>query len=89
MFAFSLPSAPKTTGIQSTAQERAALDNARNIQVRSDSGAMVPLSSLGTFRFIVGPRQIQRFNKQTCADVTAQAKTGVSSSELMKAIEQV
>ena len=75
--------------IQSTAQERAALDNARNIQVRSDSGAMVPLSSLGTFRFIVGPRQIQRFNKQTCADVTAQAKTGVSSSELMKAIEQV
>ena len=75
--------------IQSTAMERATVDNARNIQVRSNSGAMVPLSSLGTFRFIVGPRQIQRFNKQTSADVTAQAKLGVSSSELMKAIEDI
>ena len=75
--------------IQSTAQERAAIDNARNIQIRSNSGAMVPLSSLGTFKFIVGPRQIQRFNKQTCADITAQGKIGVSSSELMNVIEQI
>ena len=75
--------------IQSTANERGSLESAKNIQVRSNSGAMVPLSSLGTFKFIVGPRQIQRFNKQTCADVTAQAKTGVSSSELMKAIESI
>ena len=75
--------------IQSTADERVSVDNARNIQIRSSSGAMVPLSSLGTFRYIVGPRQIQRFNKQICASVNAQAKPRVSSSELMKVIEQV
>ena len=73
--------------IQSTADNRATLDNIREIQVPNDSGEMVPLSSLGTLRYTVGPSQITRFNKMTCAELNAQAAPGVSSQKLFELVE--
>ncbi len=73
--------------IQSTADNRATLDNVREIQVPNDSGEMVPLSSIGTLHYTVGPSQIMRFNKMTCAELNAQAAPGVSSQRLFELVE--
>lgn len=73
--------------IQSTADNRATLDNVREIQVPNDSGEMVPLSSIGTLHYTVGPSQITRFNKMTCAELNAQAAPGVSSQRLFELVE--
>ena len=73
--------------IQSTADNRATLDNVRKIQVPNDSGEMVPLSSIGTLHYTVGPSQITRFNKMTCAELNAQAAPGVSSQRLFELVE--
>ena len=73
--------------MQSTPEYRATLDSIREIQVRNDSGEMVPLTSLGKLRYMVGPRQVMRFNKMVSADMNAQAAPGVSSQRLMNIIE--
>ncbi len=75
--------------MQSEADFRATLDDIREIQVRTPEGEMVPLSSLGTLRYTVGPSQITRFNKMTSAEFSVQGKPGVSSQQLMAAIERV
>ncbi len=73
--------------MQSTADNRTTLDNIREIQVPNDSGEMVPLSSIGTLRYTVGPNQIMRFNKMTCAELNAQAAPGVSSQRIFELVE--
>ena len=55
--------------MQSTANNRSTLDHIREIQVPNDSGEMVPLSSLGTLRYMIGPNQITRFNKMSSAEL--------------------
>ncbi len=73
--------------IQSTADNRATLDNVREIQVPNDDGEMVPLSSLGTLRYMVGPSQITRHNKMSCAELNAQTAPGFSSQRLFELVE--
>ena len=74
--------------IQSDIIDRGTVDDINNIEVPNKNGEMVPLNSLGRLSFIVGPRQIQRFNKLISADMKAQGN-GISSGELMKLIETV
>ncbi len=74
--------------MQSTPAHRATLDNIREIQVPNDAGEMVPLSSIGTLRYMVGPNQITRFNKMTSAEMNAQAAPGVSSQRLFELVEE-
>lgn len=73
--------------MQSPNEYRTSLEDIREIQVKNDVGEMVPLSSLGTLRYMVGPRQILRFNKMTSADMNAQAAPGVSSKKLIDMVE--
>ena len=75
--------------MQSTNEHRVSQDDILDIQVPNSSGEMVPLSSLATLRYIVGPQRIQRFNKYTSAEMNAQAAKGVSSSVLMNVIENM
>ncbi len=74
--------------MQSTPAHRATLNNIREIQVPNDAGEMVPLSSIGTLRYMVGPNQITRFNKMTSAEMNAQAAPGVSSQRLFELVEE-
>ena len=74
--------------IQSDIVDRGTIDDINNIEVPNKNGEMVPLNSLGRISYIVGPRQIQRFNKLISADMKAQGK-GISSGELMKLIESI
>ncbi|MBR5902250.1 efflux RND transporter permease subunit, partial [bacterium] len=48
----------------------------------------ISLSSLGTMRYTVGPKVIQRMNKLMCAGMNGMAAPGVTSGELMKLIEE-
>ena len=75
--------------MQSKGSRRGTTGDIMEILVPNVNGDMIPMSSLATARFIVGPRQIQRFNKLTSAKMTAQASEGVTSGELMNAIEKI
>ena len=75
--------------MQSTGEHRVSQDDIMDIQVPNSSGDMVPLSSLATLRYIVGPQRIQRFNKYTSAEMNAQAARGVSSGVLMDVLEKM
>jgi len=74
--------------IQSDILDRGTIDDINNIEIPNKNGEMVPLNSLGRVSYIVGPRQIQRFNKLISADMKAQGN-GISSGELMNLIESV
>ncbi len=73
--------------LQSASAFRGTLMDIQDIQVASDSGANVPLSSLGSVKRSVGPRQIVRFNKYTSAELNAQTSAGTVSGDLMRVIE--
>lgn len=75
--------------MQSTADYRSTLDDVRDIQIKNDSGDMVPLSSFSSLRYMVGPRVITRFNKMPAAGFTVQAQPGVSSQTIFDIIENV
>ena len=74
--------------MQSSADYRSTLDDIREIQVVNDVGEMVPLTSFGTLKYTVGPRQISRFDKMTSANINANGMPGVSSRAVMDAMEQ-
>jgi transporter, hydrophobe/amphiphile efflux-1 (HAE1) family len=75
--------------MQSAAEDRTTINDIMNTYIQNDQGQMVPLSSVATLSYMVGPRQISRFNQLMSAEVTAQAKPGVSSGELMNQIEAI
>ena len=63
-----------------------SINDIMNTYIQNDQGQMVPLSSVATLSYMVGPRQIYRFNQLMSAEVTAQARPGVSSGELMRCV---
>lgn len=73
--------------MQSAADYRTSLSDIREIQLKNDEGEIVPLTSLATLRYIVGPRQITRFNKMRSADFNVQALPGVSSQSVFELVE--
>ena len=75
--------------MQSTAEDRANLMDIGQIMVQSNSGKMIPLSAIAKVEYIVGPRQLERFNQSMSAAVNAQAVPGVSSGALMRKIQQI
>ncbi len=75
--------------MQSEADERSTLGDITQILVQSNSGKMVPLSAIADVSYIVGPRQITRFNQYMAATVNAQAKPGFSSGDLMRKIQNL
>ncbi len=75
--------------IQANAEDRESLDSLMEINVRSDNGSMVPLSSFATFSYTRGARIITRFNQSMSASVTVMAKPGVSSGYMMNKIQEI
>ena len=74
--------------MQSAGHNRRSLDDIMEIQIANDYGEMVPISSLGSIEYIVGPRQIKRYNKMTSAEMMAQTPPGVTSGQLMDVVEK-
>jgi multidrug efflux pump subunit AcrB len=76
-----------------TAQaEPAARDDLSDIgqlQVRSSTGAMVPLASVATLRPDSGPTRVVRYNQFPAVELQGQAAPGVSSGVALAAMEDI
>ncbi|MCB1747973.1 MAG: multidrug efflux RND transporter permease subunit [Gammaproteobacteria bacterium] len=59
------------------------------LRTRSDSGAMVPLGSLTTFRDLTGPYRVSRYNLSPAAEVQGVAAPGSSTGEAIAAVERI
>ncbi|MBR4681903.1 MAG: multidrug efflux RND transporter permease subunit [Elusimicrobiaceae bacterium] len=74
--------------IQAAGAYRAKPEQINGIYVRSQSGAMVPLSSLVTLTPSLGPDTVERFNVFPAAKFIANPAAGFSSGDAMKAVEE-
>ncbi|CAM2821741.1 efflux RND transporter permease subunit [Helicobacter burdigaliensis] len=75
--------------IQSESPFRESPDDLRNVFVRSSNGDLVPISSLVSFKRVIGPDILERFNLFPAAKLMGDAGDGYSSGDALKAIEEV
>jgi HAE1 family hydrophobic/amphiphilic exporter-1 len=64
-------------------------DDIGHFYVRNSSGGMVPLNTLVTISKMTGPNFVTRFNLFNAAEIMGAPAPGFSSSQAMKAIEEV
>jgi hydrophobe/amphiphile efflux-1 (HAE1) family protein len=75
--------------VQSEAEYRQRPEDIGRIYVRSQTGTMIPLSTLVTVRPLAGTELAVRFNLMRSVEVSGQAAPGFSSAQAMAALEQV
>lgn len=75
--------------LQNDAEFRKGLTDINAIHVQTPSGASVPLSSIGTIEYVVGPRETMSYNKMPAAWVDVTPAEGVSSGTLVALIESL
>lgn len=75
--------------VQADGDYRARPEQLGDIYVRSNTGAMVPLSAFITLTPILGPDMVERFNAFPAAKVMATPADGYSSGQAIAAMEQV
>lgn len=59
------------------------------VYLRSKSGAMVPLSTLITVRYMPAPKMVTRFNGFPAVKITGNPADGYSSGQAIQAMESV
>jgi hydrophobe/amphiphile efflux-1 (HAE1) family protein len=75
--------------VQAEAEFRERPDALQYYYVRSKSGAMVPMSVLGTLRYSTGPAAIDHYNMFTAAKVSGDPAHGYSTGDAIKAMREV
>ncbi len=75
--------------MQASPEDRSNIYDIMNTYIQNDKGEMVPLASFASISYMIGPRQISRYNQVMCAEVSVQTKPGFSSGELMSQIESL
>lgn len=75
--------------IGSTDNARANVNDVLKLAVRNSSGDMVPFSVFATIKPVMGSASIGRYNMYETASLTATPAHGVSSSEGIKAMEEI
>ena len=75
--------------VQADAQYRAHRDNLNLFYLRSGSGVMVPVTSLGKTHYTTGPGTIGRFNMFNSATISGEASPGYSTGEAMAALDEI
>ena len=75
--------------MQAEPQYRMKPEDLGRVYVRSQSGAMVPLSALSKVSDIVGAEQLERYNGLLSARILGSAAPGVSSGEAIKLVEEI
>lgn len=66
---------------------RSSIKDVLDIRIPTSKGDAVPLSSIGSLEYSVGPRETMSYNKMLAAWCDVTPADGVSSSEIMKLIE--
>ena len=74
--------------IQSESDFRVRPEDIRNVFVRSLAGDMIPLNVLVTPRASTGPELVERFNVFPAAKLLASPAPGVSSGQVIRALEE-
>src|SRR5438045_2560893 len=75
--------------IQAEGDYRTRAEDLGQFYVRNSAGSMVPLSTLISVDYRVGPEFTLRYNLFRCAQINASATTGYSSAQAMTAMEEV
>jgi multidrug efflux pump len=75
--------------VQAEAQARMHAEDVLRLEVRSDSGAMVPLSEVVTPVWEPTPSQLERYNGYPAARISGEAAGGVSSGAAMAEMERL
>jgi HAE1 family hydrophobic/amphiphilic exporter-1/multidrug efflux pump len=74
--------------LQSEGDYRARPEDVRNVYVRSDTGAMIPLTSILTVQKITGPEIVERLNIFPAARIIANPAAGYSTGQIIQAVEE-
>ena len=74
--------------MQADGQYRARPEQIADVYVRSNTGAMVPLSALVTLTPVLGPDVVERFNVFPAAKIIANPAEGYSSGDAIRAVEE-
>ena len=74
---------------QADARFRQTKEDILQLKVRSARGALVPLGTMVTIQDVAGPGIVQRYNMYTSVPLQGNSAPGVSSSEGLKAMEQL
>jgi HAE1 family hydrophobic/amphiphilic exporter-1 len=64
-------------------------DDIRRLEVRNDSGQMIPLGTLCTIQRTLGPHIVPRYNLYPAATINGAAAPGVSSGQALQIMEQL
>ncbi|MCB1489663.1 MAG: efflux RND transporter permease subunit, partial [Bauldia sp.] len=75
--------------VQAEGQYRATPEQIRDLYVRNNEGAMVPLGALVTISPVFGPEIISRYNMFRSATINGDAATGKSSGQAIQAMEKI
>jgi multidrug efflux pump subunit AcrB len=68
---------------------RLSLRDVANLKTRSNTGEMVPIGSVATFKNSTGAYRVPRYNLYPAAEVQVQLKRGYSTGEAIKAMEKI
>jgi HAE1 family hydrophobic/amphiphilic exporter-1 len=75
--------------VQAEGDYRTRAENVGQFYVLNSSSNMVPLGAVTTVKPAIGPEFTMRYNLYQAAQINASAKPGVSSSQAMRALEDV
>jgi hydrophobe/amphiphile efflux-1 (HAE1) family protein len=75
--------------VQAEASDRSNINDIFRINVRGNSGGMIPMRSLAEVRVIVGPPALIRYNNLRAVTVQGSPAPGVSSGQALAAMEAV
>ena len=75
--------------LQNDPDYRSGIRDVEAIRIPTPNGKSVPLASLGTLEYSVGSRETMSYNKMLAAWFDVHPADGVSSSELMRLIEEL
>ena len=74
---------------QADAPFRRSTADIANLQTRSDSGAMVPIGSVATFRDKTGPYRVTRYNLAPAVAIDGDTAPGTSSATALTTVERL
>jgi HAE1 family hydrophobic/amphiphilic exporter-1 len=74
---------------QADGQFRQDIREIGDYKTRSDSGGMVPLSAVATFRDLTGPYRVARYNLFPAAEVQGSTLAGFSTGQAIAAMEKI
>ena len=75
--------------LQNDPDFRGGVADIESIRIPSSNGDSVPLSSIGTLEYVGGTRETMSYNKMLAAWFDVNPAPGVSSSQLMRLIEEL